>query len=109
MVTQINLDGTDAGRTRPAEPGDLVVVRLDETPTSGYRWQIEELDPAALRVARDTFVPSSGTALGGAGTREFQLAVVGPRATRLRLALRRAWEPAGAAVRHFETTIDATR
>jgi inhibitor of cysteine peptidase len=108
-VARVDLDLTDAGRSRSASPGDLVVIGLDETPTSGYRWEVDEFDPAVLRPAGDDFRPASGAGIGGGGVREFRFTVVGPRRGAVRLALRRAWERESAPVERFEATIDATR
>ncbi|MEV1289517.1 protease inhibitor I42 family protein [Micromonospora sp. NPDC049679] len=106
-MARINLGRADGGRVHPASAGDVVVVRLDETPTSGYRWQIEEFDPEVLTPAgEESLAPGAG--IGGRGVRELRFTVVAPGASRLTLALRRAWEGAGSAVERFEATIDAT-
>ena len=105
-MTEIGLDQTDAGRSRAAAPGDTVVVALDETPTSGYRWVVDAFEPAVLAVAGDEFTPSS-SALGGGGAHRFRFDVVGAGSSRLRLILHRPWDP-GSIVDTFETTVDVT-
>jgi inhibitor of cysteine peptidase len=104
----IILDQSDAGRTRSVRPGDVVTIRLDETPTSGHRWMVEEIDPGVLDPAGDDFVPPAGAGRGGRGTRELRFRVLGPGPTRVRLALRRPWEGTAPVARRYETTIDAT-
>ena len=104
-MARVGLDRSDAGRVRTARPGDTVVIHLDESPTSGYRWTVEEVDPAVLRPAGDYYAPP-GPGRGGRGRRELRFTVVGRGSSRLRLALRRPWAPAGPATRRYETTID---
>jgi inhibitor of cysteine peptidase len=106
-VAQINLDRSDGGRTCSGSPGDVVVIRLDETPTSGFRWQVDECDLSVLRPAGDSFRPAEGAGTGGGGTREFRFAVVGARRGGVRLALRRAWESESPPADRFEATINA--
>ena len=105
-MTNIGLDQTDSGRARAAAPGDTVVVALDETPTSGYRWVVDSFEPEVLAVASDEFTPSS-SALGGGGVRRFRFDVVGAGSSRIRLILRRPWD-SDSIVETFETTIDAS-
>ncbi|WP_422769684.1 protease inhibitor I42 family protein [Plantactinospora sp. WMMC1484] len=103
-MPRLDLTGADAGRSYPAAPGDLVVVELDETPSSGYRWQLDEVDAHVLAPAGDSFRPA-GAGSGGTGTRQLRFTVVGAGRTSVRLALRRGWETPGQPVRRFEVTI----
>jgi inhibitor of cysteine peptidase len=106
-LAEIILDTTDAGRAQCVAPGDSVLLRLAETPTSGYRWEVRECDPAVLRLAGDDFVRSEHAGLGGGGQREFRFEVVGPGQTELRLACRRSWEPESDAIEELMATIVA--
>jgi inhibitor of cysteine peptidase len=106
-VARIELDEADCGRDRVAAQGDSVVIRLPETPTSGYRWEIDEYEPAVLVPDGAGFTSPSG--FGGRGTRELRFAVVGPGRGGVRLVLRRHWEDPSAAIQRFEATISAER
>ncbi|GAB3807579.1 protease inhibitor I42 family protein [Micromonospora zhanjiangensis] len=103
-----DLDRAGAGQRHQVTAGDLVILRLPETPTSGYRWALDGYDPDVLRLAGDEFRPAAGSALGGGGEREFRFSVVGAGSSPLRLARRRAWAGAGGAAEQFEATIEAT-
>lgn len=105
-MAEIRLDMADTGRSRRAAPGDLVIVRLDETPTSGYRWEVGAFDPAVLESEGDDFAPSTGAGIGGGGTREFRFRVVGAGDSSLRLMQRRAWEPDTDPVKTFAATVE---
>ena len=102
----IELDLNSAGQTQSAVVGDEVVVVLDETPTSGYRWAPEAFDDAILAALDDAFTPPEPGLLGASGRHRFRFAIVGPGQTALRLVVRRPWD-AAAVAETFETTIDA--
>jgi len=105
-VTQIDLDKGDIGRPRSVRTGDTLTLRLDETPTSGYRWELDSHDPAVLQPDGDDFEPPSGDTLGGGGTREFRFKVISSGTSSLKLIRRRPWD-ANSEVEAFETTISA--
>jgi inhibitor of cysteine peptidase len=105
-VGTIEVDEGSAARPHAAAPGDHVVIRLAETPTSGYRWRLDEYDPAVLRPTGDEFVPAADARTGGGGTREFRFDVVGTERSDVVLSLRRAWETDSAAAQHFQTKIN---
>ena len=107
-MAEINVDIASDGRSLAAALGDEVVVRLDEIPTSGYRWEVREFDPAVLERLDDEFTPFAGAGLGAGGTHEFRFRVVGRGQTALRLTHRRSWEPATAAADELNTTVAVT-
>ena len=106
-MAHIELDQTDAGRSRPAAPGDAITLELDEIPTSGYRWELNGYDPSVLEPDGDDFSPATDGRLGGGGTRRFRFQVVRSGTSQLKFVRRRAWDPRGA-VETFETTIEVT-
>jgi inhibitor of cysteine peptidase len=106
-MAEIDLDPTKTDQRAAATIGDEVVVTLDETPTSGYRWVIDGFDEAILAPLESTFLPPTGDRLGAPGARRFRFAVVGTGSAGLSLVNRRTWDP-DADDRRFEATIDAT-
>jgi inhibitor of cysteine peptidase len=105
-VATIEVDEDSTTEPHPASPGDSVVIRLAESPTSGYRWQLDEFDPDVLEPAGDAFTPSTDGTTGGGGTREFRFVVVTHGHSDIALSLRRAWETDTAAARRFRTTVN---
>jgi inhibitor of cysteine peptidase len=76
--------------------GEQVTVRLDETPTTGYQWEVVDV-PSGLAVETSSFEPPPPSAAPGAGgQRVVTLTAVEPGHHRLRLQRRRAWEPPAA-------------
>lgn len=106
-MAQITIDNAESGREIPANQGDELTIRLDEIPTSGYRWVLEDHDPSVLRIDGDDYTPPPGDRLGGGGTRSFRFKVVGAGRSGLRLARRRPWD-ADSTAASFEVVIDST-
>jgi predicted secreted protein len=106
-VARLDLTEADGGRSYPAVPGDLVVVQLAETPSSGYRWQLDAVDSDVLAPAGDSFRPAQ-EGLGGAGTRQLRFTATGAGRTGLRLVLLRGWAAGERPARRFEVTIHVT-
>lgn len=76
--------------------GDEVVLRLEENPTTGYRWQIAQSGAGELGLVDDRFVPGAGdTAPGAGGHRIVRFVGRQPGEVRLEAVLRRSWEATG--------------
>lgn len=74
--------------------GDEVLFSLEETPSTGYRWDPELGD--GLMVEGDEFVEPTATdkeePVGGPGRRRLHVAVKEPLTSHARFSLRRSWE-----------------
>ncbi|HWT92973.1 MAG TPA: protease inhibitor I42 family protein [Solirubrobacteraceae bacterium] len=100
------LDARNNRHPISARPGDRLVVTLEEIPSSGFSWRIDELPPT-LTLLADSFqdhwepafssVPrSNGTLLGGASPRAFLFEVAaGEHDTVMHVALvkEQSWNP----------------
>jgi inhibitor of cysteine peptidase len=102
----IAIDEGSAAHPHPAVPGDHVVIRLPESPSSGYRWQLDAYERAVLTPAGDEFVAAADAMTGGGGTREFRFVVENSEHSDVALSLRRAWEADVADAQQFHTAIN---
>jgi inhibitor of cysteine peptidase len=105
-MREVTIDADAADQTHQAEVGDVVVIRLPETPMSGFRWQVDGADSDALESQGDEFVEATDAQTGGGGVREFRFAVRNPHPAGVRLSLRRAWEADQPPAESFATTIN---
>ena len=87
----VNLSREDHGKQISLKTGDRMVIRLRTTPTTGFDWQVENLDssilveePRSYRVVSD--------ALGSPSDLEIHFKVIGGGKTRLSLVYQRSWE-----------------
>ena len=107
-MATIDLAEGDTGSSVPAAVGDEILLTLAESPTSGYRWAFEALDPETLDVVGDDYEPPEPGRLGGEGHRRWRLQARAEGSSWLRLVLRRAWD-AESVVSSFEATIVVRR
>ncbi|MEW1914750.1 protease inhibitor I42 family protein [Kitasatospora sp. NPDC085895] len=82
-----------------------VEIVLPESPTTGYRWELESENNRA-HVAGSIFeeIRSSERLAGGSGMRIFHLDVLGTEPLRLTFGLRRQWDPEPIERRAVEVT-----
>jgi inhibitor of cysteine peptidase len=102
-MAELVLTQTQSGRCVSAAPEDVIVIRLAEHPTTGYRWQVENV--AGLVLTGDDFTVSS-SAPGTGGARVFRFVVQQSDTGRVALSLRRPWEAGTAPAARFEVTVE---
>jgi inhibitor of cysteine peptidase len=83
----IILTASDDGAQIVAAPGQAIVIRLPENPTTGFAWQ----PPEGADIMGDDFVADLTGAAGAAGERIFTLAPC-DHARSLVFGLSRPWE-----------------
>jgi len=103
-ITKV-VEARDRGTSIDAEPGETILVRLTETPTTGYRWALDHLDDEVLAKEGSEFVLPKDAAIGAAGQRTFTFKATNRGAGRIALSLRRGWEGPGSAVDRFEVGV----
>jgi inhibitor of cysteine peptidase len=85
------LTAADNGASVRAQPGDELVVRLPESPGTGYRWHIDAIE-GVVELEGDSFDLGGNTAPGAGGTREFRFRPTAPGTGRIALKHWREWE-----------------
>lgn len=88
----VSLDARDAGRRVELEKGQTLDISLPSNPTTGYGWEVEELDHRVLRqVGESEFKPQSNL-VGAPGVEILHFQPVGAGQTTLKLVYHRSWE-----------------
>jgi inhibitor of cysteine peptidase len=88
-------------------PNDVIVIQLPESPTTGYRWDIDRLDEQLLGVEESTFDPT-GPAVGAGGTREIRIRPKGAGRGSIHLKNARVWDSPDAAIDRFDLSVEVT-
>jgi inhibitor of cysteine peptidase len=85
----VHLAEADAAKTTRLRRGDTVELRLAESPTTGYRWQVRP--SAGLATITDEHIPADARP-GAGGERRVALDVTEAGTHELRVELARPWE-----------------
>ena len=91
---EISLDMADNGRQIEAEVGQILAISLESNPTTGFGWELVEIeDPTLQLMGEAEFQPSESKEIVGAGgTETFRIEAVSAGQTTLTLVYRRSWE-----------------
>jgi len=85
----------DNGQQVTVKSGDVITVTLVSNPTTGYSWQVMEIDNAILIQDGDPEYkqsPGSQGLVGAGGTETFRFKVIVTGETNLSLGYMRPWE-----------------
>ena len=88
------LHASDDGGQVELQKGQTLAVSLEGNPTTGYTWEVVQVDEQVLRpLGEPAFTPTS-EALGAPGTQVLRFRAEGEGRTTLRLVYHRPWEEA---------------
>jgi inhibitor of cysteine peptidase len=104
-MTTLRLDLRSSGQTVTVAPGDRLELKLEENPTTGFRWQIEDDRSGVLILEHDAFTHLHDGVSGAGGTREFVFTIAKSGQAMLRASLRRSWEMQKPAQTTFELKV----
>jgi inhibitor of cysteine peptidase len=102
---EITLTERDNGGSVTVPLGANLVLRLNETPGSGFRWEVDTGDQKILELHRSDYIPAKTAAVGGSGQRVLEFEAKRSGSVRLVLKLLRAWEGDKSLASRFEVTI----
>jgi inhibitor of cysteine peptidase len=88
----VTLRADDDGQQIELREGQTLTVSLEGNPTTGYTWEVVEIDEQILRqLGEPDFTPES-EALGVSGMQALRFQAVNEGRTTLRLVYHRPWE-----------------
>jgi inhibitor of cysteine peptidase len=102
MSITIEVNEQANGKTVALSGGQVLVVRLPENPTTGYRWVAESND--AMKLEADEYFPNN-TGIGAGGTRQLRWSALAPGQSQIILKQKRSWETTGTAIGHFSLVV----
>lgn len=101
-MAEIIITEAQNGGTISINVGDVVIISLQENPTTGYRWQIDAATGVTL--TSDEFFGVS-LAPGGGGERKLSFTAPASGTFQVRAILRRGWEQGVAPQSQFRIVI----
>ena len=103
-MAALTLTQQDNGRLVNVAKGSEILLSLPENPTTGFRWQLDDLAGHILESGESMFEPRSNAA-GAAGVRLFHFKVIGEGETKVRAKHWRQWEGDSSVTERFEVTV----
>jgi len=105
-MSEILIEAADHGREIEVKEGDIVVIRLEETLSTGYSWEVGDIDESVLElIDSDYSEPDRKHFVGGGGARTFRFKAGSAGQDKIRLRLRRSWDPEDEASDRFEISV----
>lgn len=83
--------------------GTEMELRLDENPTTGYRWRLDRAGAPQLALVEERYEAPAAGAVGAAGHHLFRFVAAAPGNAKLQLTYVRRF---GTATRTFAVTVD---
>jgi len=95
-LEEVNVDEEDYGSQVELEQGQILVVTLESNPTTGYGWEVAEIQESILEQLGDAEFKQSETGepplVGAGGWEIFRFKAISAGQMTLKLGYRRPWE-----------------
>lgn len=91
-LADIYLDESTDGSTVTASVSTLIVVTLASNGSTGYQWELTQLDTSVLENTADTYLPPAIAIPGAPGSERWEFVARAAGTTTLRLEYRRPGE-----------------
>ncbi len=104
-VSKITFTQADKGKTVGVHSGTQIIIDVQENPTTGYRWAIDQNNDALLALDSSTYATASSGGVGGGGTRTFTFTAKQPGTVHLQLKLWREWQGNASVTDRYDVTI----
>lgn len=85
--------------------GETIVVRLDENPTTGYRWALDRLDSDLLESEGSDFQIRPESGIGAGGLRTFAFKALSRGRGTIELKLWRGWQGSDSVIERREVVV----
>jgi len=95
----------DDGRQIELQAGDTLEITLPVNPTTGFKWEVSDIDSTILRLAGEPTFEQSSNAVGSGGQVTLRFEAVRPGQTELKLILHRPFEKDAPPIQTFEVTV----
>lgn len=90
----VELDAQDNGQSVEVASGEKITITLEGNPTTGYSWEVSEIDAAVAELAGEPDYKSDSKMLGSGGVYTFTFKTTAPGTTNIKLIYHRSWEDA---------------
>ncbi len=103
-MSELKLTEADRGKSFEIHRNDIVVIRLQENPTTGYCWEVDKSDEKILPLQGSEFLLPKHPKFGEGGTRVFKFKAKKTGTAHIQLKHWREWEGDGSIDNRFDIT-----
>ncbi|MBP2644107.1 MAG: hypothetical protein H6Q67_1994 [Firmicutes bacterium] len=96
---------SDYGKVITLPFGSTLRIILEENPSTGFRWQVEDKSSSCLNLLTHEFYANKEYAIGATGTEVFYFEPARPGRCLLFLKLLRSWEGDKSIIKRFRITV----
>lgn len=100
------LEQADNGKTVDLKTGETFTIALEGNPTTGYNWEVSEIDPTVAQLVGEPDYKSDSKLIGSGGMFKFTFKAVAPGTSHVKLVYHRPWEEDVAPIEEFEVTVN---
>ena len=104
-MPDFTLTEKDGGKPAKVPVAARVNIRLQENPTTGYRWALEPFDEEVMSLDDAAYAPAREGGLGGGGQRAWTFSTRKPGTATLQLKLWRPWEGDASVTARFTAAV----
>ena len=104
-MSGVTLTAEDNGKSIAVPLGEKVILRLNENPSTGFRWAVDPSDNEIIELRGCDYIQAPDSALGGVGQRVFVFKAKRSGSVCILLKLRREWEGNKPIASRFEVNI----
>jgi inhibitor of cysteine peptidase len=101
----MSIDKTFNGKTVVLQLGQSLELRLDENPTTGYRWSLENINPEVIGLEQDHYNSPETSAIGAGGQHLWEFRGLARGQGIVRLKHWQSWSGEASITETFEITI----
>jgi inhibitor of cysteine peptidase len=94
------------GQTISLNKGDRLVLSLESNPTTGFDWELQNLDESVIKLVGEPDYKTDSKLMGAAGVKTYTFEAQGSGKTSIKLVYHRSWETDVPPEKEFEIFVD---
>jgi len=102
----VKLDEQGNGQSVELDTGQKLTVSLAGNPTTGYSWEVSEIDPAVVELVGEPDYKTDSKLIGSGGVYTFVFKGVAPGQSSIKLVYHRSWEEGVAPEEEYEILVN---
>ncbi len=102
---KIKLSEADRGKTISVNTGDVIIISLTENPTTGFQWEMDNIDNRVIVLEKELFSEPGDGGIGSGGTKSYVFKALTSGNQLIQLKYWKAWEGEGSVDKRFDITL----